>query len=94
MDKEVKKISSIKDIYSYYIFDDYKSRFIGEVLELEYRIHKLEAMLDKTPEERGFEFTSPRHLLEAQLETMRALSHVYEIRSKLENIEIPEVEYE
>lgn len=94
MDKEVIKISSIKDIYSYYIFSDWKKRFIGEILELDYRVHKLEDMLSKTDEERGFEFNCPRHLLEAQLETMRALAHVYSIRAKLENIEIPEVEYE
>ena len=94
MDKEVIKISSIKDIYSYYIFSDWKKRFIGEILELDYRIHKLEDMLSLTDEERGFEFNCPRHLLEAQLETMRALAHVYSIRAKLEDIELPEVEYE
>lgn len=88
------KISSIRDIYPYLLSEDYKTRFIGETMELGLRIHKLEAMLDKTPEERGFEFNCPRHLLEAQLETMRALYHVYSIRSKLENVEITEVEYE
>lgn len=94
MDKEVKRITAIKDIYSYYLFDDYKTRFVGEVLELNYRIHKLEVMLAKTDEERGFKFTSPRHLLEAQLETMRTLANILDIRATLENIEIPEVEYE
>lgn len=89
------KINSISElIYPYLTSEDYKDRFIGEVLELRYRIYKLETMLEKTPEERGFTFDSPIHLLEAQLETMRALSHVYEIRAKLENVEIPEVDYE
>lgn len=88
------KIKSLGDLTKYFYESDYKLRFIGEALELGYRIHKLEAMLDKTTEERGFEFSSPRHLLEAQLETMRALNHVYEIRAKLEDIEIPEVEYD
>ena len=94
MDKEVITISSIKDIYAYYLFSDWKKRLIGEILELDYRIYKLETMLSKTDEERGFEFTCPKHLLETQLETMKTLQNILNIRANLENIEIPEVEYE
>lgn len=88
------KIRSLGDLNTYFTSSDYKERMVGEALELGHRIHKLEVMLDKTPEERGFEFTTPRHLLEAQLETMRALSRIFSIRATLESVEIPEVDYE
>lgn len=88
------KIKSLGDLTKYFYESDYKERMVGEALELGYRIHKLEAMLNKSDEERGFTFDSPIHLLEAQLETMRALSRIFEIRATLENIEIPEVDYE
>lgn len=88
------KITSIKDILIYLISDNYKLRFIGETLELGFRIHKLETMLAKTDKERGFEFNCPRYILNIQLENMRALYNVYLLRSKQENIEIPEADYE
>lgn len=86
-------IKKLEDLNIYLTSSDYKVRMIGEVLELGYRIHKLRGMLDKTPDERGFEFTTPRNLLEAQLNTMKALYHILINRSELEDIEIPEVFY-
>jgi hypothetical protein len=88
------KISSLKDLEPYFKSEDYKIRFIGEVLELDYRLQKLESMLNKTDEERGFTLTTPIHLLEAQSDMMRGLYNIFTIRATLENIEIPEVEYE
>lgn len=88
------KIKSLGDVNNHLTSSDYKERMIGEALELGLRIHKLEAMLDKTPEERGFEFTTPRHLLEAQLETMRTYYRILGIRANLENVDLPEVDYE
>ena len=87
-------ITGYKDIEPYLSSPDYKERLIGEIIELELRIHKLEAMLKQSDEERGFSFKSPIHLLEAQLENMSALHNILEIRAILEDVALPEVKYE
>lgn len=86
------RITSLKDLEPYLKSEDYKVRLIGEILELDYRLQRLEDMLSKTDEERGFTFTAPIHLLEAQSDMMRGLYNILTIRAALEDIEVPEVE--
>lgn len=88
------KVRNLKDLSIYLTSSDYRERMVGEILELDYRIKKLEYMLKRSDEERGFKFTTPKHLLEAQVSTMKSLRNILEIRATLENISLPEVEYE
>lgn len=85
-------ISSLKDLAPYLESNDYKERLIGEILELYYRTKRLESLLNKTDEERGFSFNCPIHLLETQLESMNGLYNILTIRVTLENIQLPDVE--
>lgn len=88
------KVRNLKDLSIYLTSSDYKERMVGEILELDYRINKLEYMLKRSDEERGFKLTTPKHLLEAQVSTMKSLRNILEIRATLENINLPEVDYE
>lgn len=89
------KIYSIRDCYSYMISEDYKNRFIGEYMELNHRIHKLNLIIIKAKNNLlDFPLNCPISLLETQLETMKDYKRVLEVRAEIENITFPEVTYE
>ena len=88
------RVKSIRDIYPYIMSSDYQNRFIGEYMELCYRIHKLEAMLTKAEDgELDFALNCPITLLESQLISMRGYKKVLEVRAEVEKITFPEVIY-
>lgn len=89
------KIHSIRDIYPYLTSEDYKNRFIGEYLELGYRLHKLEVIIDKAKDNLlDFPLSCPITLLMTQAENMTAYQRVLEVRAEVENVTFPEVSYE
>lgn len=89
------KIFSLSDCYPYLTSEDYQERFIGELIELGLRIHRLEKMvamyrsgdLDFTP-------NCSIGILELQLTQMRGYKTILEKRAIAEKIELPEVRYE
>lgn len=87
-------MESIKDCYTYMLSADYKRRFLGEYLELGFRIHKLDRMLCKY-KSGSLDFTPSCSigLLEMQLSQMIGYKTILERRAKTEGIELPEVIY-
>lgn len=64
--------------------EDYKVRLLDEKNQLDDRISKLDHMLSMNAEERGFEFSCPTRLLEAQLDSMKRYSSILEERIRIE----------
>jgi hypothetical protein len=89
------KIFSLKDCFPYLTSEDYKDRFIGELIELGLRIHRLETMI-RMYRSGDLDFTPNCSLgiLELQLTQMRGYKTIMEKRAIVENIELPEVTYE
>jgi hypothetical protein len=89
------KIFSLRDCYPYLTSEDYQERFIGELIELGLRIHRLETMI-RMYRSGDLDFTPNCSLgiLELQLTQMRGYKTILEKRAIVENIELPEVTYE
>lgn len=89
------KIFSLSDCYPYLTSEDYQERFIGELIELGLRIHRLETMI-RMYRSGDLDFTPNCSLgiLELQLTQMRGYKTILEKRAIIENIELPEVSYE
>jgi hypothetical protein len=89
------KIFSLKDCDPYLTSEDYKDRFIGELIELGLRIHRLETMI-RMYRSGDLDFTPNCSLgiLELQLTQMRGYKTILEKRAIIEKIELPEVTYE
>lgn len=88
----IKKIRTFRDFYPYLMSDDYKIRFLGEYLELSYRLLKLEQVIEGY-KSKSLDFipSCSLSLLELQGKQMQGYKTILEKRAMIENIELPEV---
>lgn len=79
----------LKDTCNLMISEDYKQRFAAEYYQVETRLTKLKAMLEKWDnKELSFTPTCPRSLYDIQVRSMEEYKAVLEARAKIENVEL------
>lgn len=79
-------IDNLKDTMELMTSEDYKERFVGEVLQLCIRINRLRDCLINIYDGRlSFTPTCSTELLESQLDAMEELLRIYSIRASVED---------
>ena len=82
-------MKELKETYSLMVEEDYKKRFAAEYYQVETRLTKLEAMLEKWDKnELTFVPTCPRSLYDIQVRAMKDYKAVLETRAVIEKVEL------
>lgn len=82
-------MKELKETCSLMVEEDYKKRFAAEYYQVETRLAKLEAMLEKWDKnELTFVPTCPRSLYDIQVRAMKDYKAVLETRAVIEKVEL------